>query len=57
VGNKGKKEEYLSDSPSDAVGGRCTAAPANNTGKAEESFTKRGELRHFTQYCLPSANY
>jgi len=57
VGNKGKKEEYLSDSPSDAVGGRCTAAPANNTGKAEESFTKRGKLRHFTQYCLPSANY
>ena len=25
--------------------------------KAEESFTKTGEVRHFVQYCLPSASY
>ena len=34
VGNK--KEECLSDSPSNAV----TSAPTNSTGEAEESFTQ-----------------
>ena len=44
---KKRKKACFSDSPSNAVT-RCTFAPANSTGEAEESFTQLGEMRHFT---------
>ena len=53
---KKEKKECFSDSPSNAVT-RCTFAPANCTGEAEQSFTQLGEMRHFTQCCLQSASY